>query len=439
MILEHIASFVWGTGLLVLLLGTGLWLTIRLRFFQFRGWGTILRRTFGSLRQKDSGTDHSALTQFQTFSTALAAAMGTGNILGVAAALCLGGPGAVFWMWVSAFLGMALTYCENVLALRYAGTCPGGKPAGGPMAYLRFGLRSPFLAAAYAVCCIAASLGMGNMTQSSAISALAEEAFSLPPLWIGAGVAVLLGVILLRGAQHTGKVIQWLMPLLAAAYLLAALLVIFRNRHALPGAFREIFRGALGLRAAGGGICGAALKQALQTGLRHGVFSNEAGLGSSALVHAGGSSQDASLQGMWSMTEVALDTLVCCTLTALAVLTSGALEQADTAGGIITAAFSGVFGSAAPQCMAVCTTLFAFCTLIGWCCCGEQAVRYLGGDGWRTPYRVLFCLAAGVGAVVSLRAVWALSDIANGLMAVPNLLGLLLLGHQATTQKRDTA
>ena len=142
---------------------------------------------------------------------------------------------------------------------------------------------------------------------------------------------------------------------------------------------------------------------------------------------------------MWSMTEVALDTLVCCTLTALAVLTSGALEQADTAGGIITAAFSGVFGSAAPQCMAVCTALFAFCTLIGWCCCGEQAVRYLGGDGWRTPYRVLFCLAAGVGAVVSLRAVWALSDIANGLMAVPNLLGLLLLGHQTTLQKRDTA
>ena len=222
---------------------------------------------------------------------------------------------------------------------------------------------------------------------------------------------------------------------LAAVYLLAALGVIFRNAAALPAAFGQIFREAFGLHAVGGGISGAVLQRAVQTGLRHGVFSNEAGLGSSALVHAGGSSEDAQLQGMWSMVEVALDTLVCCTLTALAVLTSGAMTQADNAGGIISAAFSGVFGQAAPELMAGITALFAFCTLIGWCCCGEQAVRYLGGEAWRLPYRVLFCLAAGVGAVVSLRSVWALSDIANGLMAVPNLLGLLLLGKQIGTKR----
>ena len=225
------------------------------------------------------------------------------------------------------------------------------------------------------------------------------------------------------------------MPVLSAVYLLAALGVIFRNAAALPAAFGQIFREAFGLHAVGGGISGAVLQRAVQTGLRHGVFSNEAGLGSSALVHAGGSSEDAQLQGMWSMVEVALDTLVCCTLTALAVLTSGAMTQADNAGGIISAAFSGVFGQAAPELMAGITALFAFCTLIGWCCCGEQAVRYLGGEAWRLPYRVLFCLAAGVGAVVSLRSVWALSDIANGLMAVPNLLGLLLLGKQIGTQR----
>ena len=244
--LERVASYIWGTGLLVLLLGTGLYLSFRLRFFQFWGWKTILRRTFGSLRTK-SGKGGTSLTQFQTFSTALAAAMGTGNILGVAAALCLGGAGAIFWMWISALLGMALTYSENVLALRYARTLPDGTKAGGPMAYLRFGLHSPVLAVFYSLCCIGASLGMGNMTQSSAISTLAAEAFSLPPLWTGIGVTLLLGIILLRGTRSTGKVIQWLMPVLSAVYLLAALGVIFRNAAALPAAFGQIFREAFGL------------------------------------------------------------------------------------------------------------------------------------------------------------------------------------------------
>ena len=430
--LETIASYIWSAGLLVLLLGTGVFLTIRLRFLQFRGWRTILKRTFGSLKEKPAGENRTALTQFQTFSTALAAAMGTGNIIGVAAALCIGGPGAVFWMWFSALLGMALTYSENVLALRYARTLPDGRRVSGPMAYLRFGLHSRVLAAFYAVCCVAASLGMGNMTQSSAISTLAKQAFSLPPLWTAVGVAVLLGIILLRGTSCTGKVI----PVAHAAAVCRVPAVGARRdcnaSRCLPGAFRDIFCGAFGIRAVGGGISGAVLKQAVQTGLRHGIFSNEAGLGSSALVHAGGSSEDAALQGMWSMVEVALDTLVCCTLTALAILTSGALTQADHAGAIITAAFSGIFGSAAPEVMAILTALFAFCTLIGWCCCGEQAVRYLGGERLRLPYRLLFCLCAGIGAVVSLRSVWALSDIANGLMAIPNLLGLVLLGWRVS-------
>lgn len=431
--LEQIASLVWGPGLLVLLLGTGLWLSVCGRFFQLRGWHTILRQTFGSLRHRaDSDGDEPALTQFQTFSAALAAAMGTGNVIGVAAALCLGGPGAIFWMWISALLGMMLTYTENVLGMRYARVLPDGTRVGGPMAYLQFGLGSRTLAVLYAVFCIAASLGMGNMTQSSAISTLAKEAFSIPSIAIGVAVALLLGCILLRGVRGVGSVIQWLMPLLSAAYMLAALAVIVRHLDALPQAFGAVFRGAFGMNAVGGGISGALLREAMRTGLRHGVFSNEAGLGSSALVHAGGSSRDASLQGMWSMVEVALDTLVCCTLTALAILTSGAMEQETDAGGIIAAAFSGVFGGFSPQIMAVMTALFAFCTLIGWCCCGEQAVRYLGGERCLTPYRLVFCLAAGVGAVISLRSVWAISDIANGLMAIPNLLGLLLLSRSHT-------
>lgn len=295
--LSHVQNFLWGPGMLVLLLGTGLWLSWKSWFFQLRGWRTILRRTFGSLRKSAASADSAgsapALTQFQTFSAALAAAMGTGNIIGVAGALCLGGAGAIFWMWISALLGMMLTYAENVLAVRYAGTHPDGSAVRGPMAYLRFGLGSRVLPFLYAVFCILASFGMGNMTQSSAISTLLQGAFPLPVWGIAAGIAVLLGCILLRGVRGAGSVLQWLMPLLAAGYMLAALAVILRHSAALPEAFRAIFRGAFGMRAVGGGISGAMLRSAIETGLRRGIFSNEAGLGSSALVHAGSDSKDA--------------------------------------------------------------------------------------------------------------------------------------------------
>ena len=435
--LEKFAEIVWGPGLMILLLGTGFWLSCQNRFVQLYGWKQILRRTFSSLRNDSKEKSGKAMTQFQTCSTALAAAMGTGNIIGVAAALHIGGPGAVFWMWVSALLGMMLTYTENVLGQRYARTLPDGTRIAGPMAYLRFGLNSRVLAVLYGIFCIGASFGMGNMTQSSAIASLAKDAFSIPPIVIGIAVALLLSLILLRGNSGIGSVLQWLMPILSAGYMLAALAVIIRCGDQLPHVFSGIFRSAFGIRAVGGGISGALIRNAIRTGLRHGVFSNEAGLGSSALVHADGSSDDAQLQGMWSMVEVALDTLVCCTLTALAVLTSGALEQANSSDGIIVAAFSAVFGSLSGQMMATITALFALCTLMGWCCCGEQAVRYLFGERAITGYRCLYCLAAGAGAVISLRSVWALSDIANGLMAFPNRLGLLLLSRERLFPKNQ--
>lgn len=438
--LDKIAEWIWGPGLLALLLGTGFWLSVRNRFFQLWGWRRILSRTFGSLRKHKSSVGKQTLTQFQTFSAALAAAMGTGNIVGVAAALWIGGPGAIFWMWVSAFLGMMLTYCENVLGMRYAGTRVDGTPIGGPMAYLHNGLGCPALAVLYSIFCICASFGMGNMTQSSTMAHLMQDACAVPPVITGILVTVLLGGILLRGARGVGGVIQWLMPLLAAVYMLSAAAVILQNRHALPAVCCRIFQGAFGVRAACGGISGTALQLALGTGLRHGVFSNEAGLGSSALVHAGGDSRDPELQGLWSMTEVALDTLVCCTLTAFAVLTSGADRiSGENPGMVIAETFRTVFGGASPVVMAVLTALFAFCTLIGWCCCGEQAVAYLCGRKRLSVYRVCFCLAAGVGTVLSLQAVWTISDIANGLMAVPNLLGILLLQKDCIRKKEPVS
>lgn len=428
--LNDLSALIWGAGLLTLLLGTGVLLSIRCRFFQFYGWRKILHRTFGSLRRKsDTARQSGGLTQLQTFSAALAAAMGTGNVIGVSAALLIGGAGAVFWMWISALLGMMLSYGENVLAVRYAYTRSDGTRIGGPMAYLSRGLRCPILAGIYALCCIAASLGMGNMTQTGAIASLAQDAFSLSPILVGAVTAVLLGMIILRGAKGVGGVLQWLMPVLAAGYMLACLVVILRNASALPGVISQILRGAFGISAIGGGVAGNALCCAIRTGLRHGVFSNEAGLGSSALVHANMDSNDGTLQGLWSMVEVALDTLVCCTLTALAILSSGAVSGSGStsASAALTCAFSGVFGDISPQVLSIFTALFAFCTLIGWCCCGEQAVRYLFGHRGILPYRILFCLMAFTGAAVPLYTAWTLSDIANGLMALPNLLALLLL------------
>ena len=242
--LDKIAEWIWGPGLLALLLGTGFWLSVRNRFFQLWGWRRILSRTFGGLRKHKSSVGKQTLTQFQTFSAALAAAMGTGNIVGVAAALWIGGPGAIFWMWVSAFLGMMLTYCENVLGMRYAGTRVDGTPIGGPMAYLHNGLGCPALAVLYSIFCICASFGMGNMTQSSTMAHLMQDACAVPPVITGILVTVLLGGILLRGARGVGGVIQWLMPLLAAVYMLSAAAVILQNRHALRSA-AVFFRGLL--------------------------------------------------------------------------------------------------------------------------------------------------------------------------------------------------
>jgi len=424
---NQLADLVWGSGLLILLLGSGLYLSIQNRFFQLYDWKRILRTTFGSFHFRTNHTsDDKWQSQLQTFSTALAAAMGTGNLIGVATALRLGGAGAIFWMWISALLGMMLTYTENRLSCRYA-----TGEIRGPMAYLHFGLHTPYLAVIYAIFCIAASFGMGNMTQSSVIASLAESAFSIPPWSTGLFITLILGIILLHGAKGIGSVLQWLMSILATGYMLAAVLVILLHLSAIPMTLRQILQGAFGLDAITGGVSGAALRHAMTIGLRHGIFSNKAGLGSNALVHAGNDSDDGVLQGLWSMVEVALDTLVCCTLTALAILTSGA--TAKTSGELLVAGFSSLFGSYTSQILAVITALFAMCTLIGWSCCGEQAVRYLFsrhfGKTAVSAYRLLFCLIAGLGTVCSLGIAWAISDIANGLMAFPNLLGILLLSR----------
>ncbi len=301
-----------GSGLLVLLLGTGLFLSIRTHFFQIFGIRTIFRQTFGRLFRREDGAE-----QWKTCSAALAAAMGTGNIVGVAAAISAGGAGAVFWMWVSAFLGMMLTYAENVLAVRYRSETE--KRAVGALAYLKNGLRSPVLAGLYAVFCVLASFGMGNMTQSSAAAAALEHGCHIPPIWTGVGVTILLLGTVLGGMRTIGTVTQFLMPILSGGYLLAAVIVLVQHAGQLGTAFATIFHAAWHPAAVGGGTLGTVLS----AGLRHGVFSNEAGLGSSAMIHSHAVDAVHGQQGMWSMVEVFVDTMLCCTVTALVLLCTG--------------------------------------------------------------------------------------------------------------------
>ncbi len=419
-LLNELNRIVWGNGLLVLLLGTGVFCLCSGKFAALRSLRLLFRRP------AQSGASH-GLSRFQACTTSLAAAMGTGNIVGVATALTLGGAGAIFWMWAAALVGMALIYAENVLGCRYRRTDARGNLICGAMAYLRYGLGSPKLAAAFAVCCVAASFGMGNMTQSNAMAQTLEAAFSLPPLVTGLMAAGLTGAVILGGAKRIGKFTQAVIPLLSAVYLLAAVFVIWQFRANLGAAFWAIFHEAFGISAVGGGISGAAVQHALSVGLRRGVFSNEAGLGSSSVLHGEADGDHPERLGAMGICEVFLDTFICCTATALAILCTGVLETGADGGALVLAAFRAGMGKAADYFLPPVIALFALCTLIGWSYCGSSAAAYLTGGRHVRTYRMIFCLGAAIGAVLELELVWTLADIANAGMAYCNLPALVLL------------
>lgn len=423
--LETINNYIWNAGLLVLLLGTGMFLTIKTRFFQIRRAGFIIKSISHSLRKNGS-------SQWKISASALAASMGTGNIVGVAAALYIGGAGAVFWMQISAIFGMMLTYGENVLAMKFRRKEKDGRTITGAAAYIRYGLGSKALSVAYVIFCILASLGMGNMTQGSTAANALESTFGVSHVIIGVFIAVFLFLTVIGGVKSIGSAAQFLLPFASVSYMLIAIGVILVNYRNIPDAFGEILGGAFGVKQAGAGMFGAAVS----AGLRHGVFSNEAGLGSSSLIHGNAEDTDPYLQGMWSISEVFLDTIVCCTLTALMLLTSGVPVQMGTKP--ISDAFSVILGQYGEYVSAVIIALFAFCTMLGWCCCGETAIKSISRrKSLIVAYRVIFCICGMLGSMGALSDIWTLSDIANGLMAVPNLLALLLLSKHIDVPKTN--
>jgi len=425
-LLEMINKIVWSDFLLVLLLGTGLYYSVRLGFFQILRFPYVLKKTLFSLFS-DSSTRKAknGVSQFQTLSAALGATMGTGNIVGVAAAVTTGGVGAVFWMWISAFLGMAVVYAENYLGCIYR-----KKHTGGTIAVLEYGTGKRFPAVLFCIFCSLASLGMGNMTQINSISQAVESTFRIPPIYTGIFFSVIIFFIICGSIKRIGKISQVLIPALSLIYIILSLAVILKNLNAVPSAFRDIFRSAFGINAVYGGINGEILRKSINTGLRRGIFSNEAGLGSSSLLHSGTENPDPHRQGLWAVFEVFTDTIVCCTLTALAIITSGSISSGKTGVLLSIQAFSDILGGFSDIFISVSVILFAFATVISWYFCGECCIKYIFKEKGIAIYRIIFSFCIIIGSYSKLENVWLISDIFNGLMAFPNLAGLIILRKQ---------
>jgi len=419
--------------MLAVFLFTGALFTFRSGLFSFRRLPLWLNVTFGSLFRKQPKTEEGSISQWQALTSALAACLGTGNIVGVATALQLGGPGTVLWMWVSAALGMMTCCAENILGIKYRWRTKEGAWMGGPMAYLERGLKSKSLAGIYAVLLSLASFGIGNMTQANAIAGAARQSLRLPALATGLIMAALVALVIFGGVTRIAKVTEKIIPAMTIIFLIACGIVIAKHRGRLPGVLALILTEAFKIKS----VAGFGMFKAMRFGIPRGVFSNEAGLGSSAVIHAAADVEEPAVQGMWGIAEVFIDTLLMCTVTALTFLCAGAWKPSGPTGVELAGlSFSGVFGAWGTHFISFSIILFAFATLTGWSFYGEQGVRYLFGEKGANAYRIYFIAAIVLGCTLRLETVWGVSDILNGLMAIPNLIGVLALSGVVIREMR---
>ena len=424
-ILNQIDSYVWGLPLIVLLLGTGIMLTFRLRLLQVWKLPKALALIFTA--RNGGGGD---VNSFKALCTALAATVGTGNIVGVATAVKAGGPGALFWMWIAAFFGMATKYAECLLAVRYRTTDANGEISGGPMHYIEAGLGPKFkpLAVMFAAFGVAtACLGSGTFTQVNAISEITNLTFGIDPLYTSLFLAVLTGAIVWGGLKSIASVSSKVVPFMAVVYICITAGVLIAFRDQLPAAIALVLHDAFNPTAAAGGFLGATVAVAMRSGIARGIFSNEAGLGSAPIVAAAAKTKWAAEQGLVSMTGTFIDTIIICTMTGLCLVVTG-VYTGPTNGAVMTAGALGmVFPNTAKYLLFVGLTLFAFSTILGWNYYGERCIEYLLGTKAISPYRIVFTLIIASASFLKLESIWALADISNGLMAFPNLIALVLL------------
>jgi AGCS family alanine or glycine:cation symporter len=428
--LQAISDWVWGLPLIILLVGTGLYLTLLLRGLQFRKllhalWLALIKR-------RDEGAEGD-ISHFQALMTALAATVGTGNIVGVATAISAGGPGALFWMWVTGLVGMATKYSEAVLGVHFRETDARGEKAGGPMYYLEHGIRwgklGKILSIAFAVFASIAAFGIGNGVQSQAVADAVRQSFGVPPIVTGIVVAFLAAAVILGGIKSIGRFTGVFVPIMIAAYLIGAGTIIVINRHGVAHAFALVFQGAFEPVAMAGGALGYTVLQAMRFGVARGIFSNESGLGTGGIAAAAAQTDEPVRQALVSMTQTFIDTIVVCTFTGIVILSTGAWQEPGLNGANLTqhAFRTGLPGEWGGYVVAFSLAIFAFSTMLGWSYYGERNLEYLFGEKVVVPYRLVFVVVIAIAAARPIQVVWLLSDIMNGLMAFPNLIGLLLL------------
>jgi AGCS family alanine or glycine:cation symporter len=421
-------GIVWGPLIIILIIGTGTYLSVMTKFFSITKLGYVLKNTLLKMFSKDDKGE-GEVTAFQAVATALAATVGTGNIAGVATAIALGGPGAVFWMWLAAIMGMTTKFAEVVLAVNYREKTPDGRFVGGPMYYITNGLGKnwKWLAVIFAVFGTFASFGIGCMVQSNSVALSAQSTFGVPVLATGIILAVLTAAVIVGGIKRIGAFTEKLVPFMAALYILGGLWLLISNVSKVPAAFALIFTNAFTGTAAVGGFTGTVMMQAIRYGVARGIFTNEAGLGSAPIAHAAATTDHPVRQGLWGVFEVFTDTIVICSITALAILVTGVWQSGESGAVLSAMAFDTGIPVVGKYIVSIGLILFAYSTILGWEYYGERCLEYLFGTKPIMAYRIIWVVAVIVGAVGGLTFMWDLADTLNGLMAFPNLVGLLML------------
>ncbi len=440
---DWLNGIVWGPYMLILLVGTGIYLSVRSNFLQVTKLGYILKQTLGKVVEKPTAGEGD-ITPFQALTTALASTVGTGNLAGVATAIAIGGPGAIFWMWVSGFFGMMTKFGEVVLSVHFREKKADGSWAGGPMYYLTKGLKQRWLAVLFAFFGAFAALGIGNMVQSNSVADALKTNFNIPYAFTGIALVILAGLVIIGGIKRIAQVTEKLVPFMAVFYIIGAVFIILTRVSAVPEAFALIFKHAFTPISAVGGFAGAAVMQVVRFGVARGVFSNEAGLGSAPIAHATARTDHPVRQGFWGIFEVFIDTIVICTLTALAIVVTGVWKMVDpsTGEGFTGAALTSkayTLGLPGPggYIIAIGIIFFAYSTLLGWSFYGEKCFEYLIGSRRAKLYRYFFLPFIFLGAVGALEPIWLLADTLNGLMAIPNLIGVLGMSGLIIKLTRD--
>ena len=434
---DTLGGWVWGPAMLVLLVGTGVWLTLMLRGLQFSMLWFALKQAFKPHGKKEDGSDHEGdISHFGALMTALSATIGTGNIAGVATAVVLGGPGAVFWMWITAIFGMATKYGEGVLAVKYRVVNKKGEMSGGPMYYIERGLNMKWMALLFALFGTIASFGIGSSVQSNSVAMSIKSSFNIDPWITGVILTVLTGIVILGGIKSIAKAASIIVPFMAIFYVLGGLVIIVLHIDMLWPAVDKILTEAFNFSAAAGGMAGAAIRY----GVARGVFSNEAGMGSAPIAAAAAKTDHPVRQGLVSMTGTFLDTIIVCSITGI-VLVMGILSNQSPAGetgaALTTHTFNNMLPGPGGWIVTFGLIFFAYSTILGWCYYGEKCAAYVFGDGFVPAYRVIYVVTVMLGTVASLDLVWSAADTFNGLMAIPNLIALLLLSKVILKETKD--